>query len=122
MHQRHVRLVNRTRAKLIREIFERRFSLRDDQQAGRVAIESMNDPGPHTARVRQLLKMVSEGVRQRAGMDSRCRMDHKTGRLVYDDQRLVFVNDLDRYRFRSEAGCCGYDQFDFDVVVFAKFV
>lgn len=122
MDQRDIRLEHRTRAKLIRKILERGIRLRNDQQPRRIAIESMNNPGPHVACVRQLLEMICECIGERAGVDSRRRMHDKTGGFVYDEERLIFVDDVDRYRFRSETRHRRRDELDFDVVMFAKLV
>ena len=49
-------------------------------------------------------------------------MDDQSGGLVYNDECFVFVDDLDRDRFRSEVGCSRGDQLDFEFVVFAQLV
>ncbi len=49
-------------------------------------------------------------------------MDHKSGGFIYDGQRLVFINDLDRNIFRRKGIGRRRDQFDFDLVVFAELV
>ena len=53
---------------------------------------------------------------------ARSRMDHKPRRLVYDNQRVIFVNNFDRNVFGREV--CGWrsDQLDFDFIAFAEFV
>ena len=49
-------------------------------------------------------------------------MDHQTRRFIYDHQRLIFVNDLDRNVFRRKDVCRRSDQLHFDLIVFAEFV
>src|ERR1051325_9753706 len=49
-------------------------------------------------------------------------MDHESGGLIYDNQRLIFINDLDRNVLRRESGCHRSDQLHFDTIVFAEFV
>ena len=67
MDQRDVRLENSSIAKLIGKVLERGFSLGDDQQTRRVAVQPVNDSRPDTrAAIRKLLKMVCESVSQRS--------------------------------------------------------
>ena len=123
MYQRYIRLEHRSIAKLIGKMFQGRLCLCHDKQSGSIAIETMHDAGPHArAAIGKLLKMVSERVRQRARVNSSGWMDHQTGGFVNDDECLVFVNDLDRDRFGCKTGRSRRDQFDFQLVVFAKFV
>jgi len=80
----------------------------------------MHDAGPHAcAAIWKLLKVKCECVRERAAVNSSSGMNDQTGWLVYDDERVVFVDDLDRNIFRSETRRSGRDEFDFEFVVFA---
>ncbi len=119
-----VRLEHGAIAKLIGEMFECGFRFCDDEQAGSVAIQAMHDSRPYARRrVGKLLKVIGECVRECAGMDARGRMDHESGGFVDDNERLVFVNDLDRDWFGSEAGRYRRSsEFDFDLVVLAQLV
>ena len=81
----------------------------------------MNDAGPHV-RAGKLLKVIRECVGERAGRRARRRMDHQSGRFIYDNQRLIFVNDLDRNVFRRKDVRRRSNQLHFDLIVFAEFV
>src|ERR1051326_521829 len=87
-----VRLEHRAIAKLIGKIFERGFGFRDDEQAGRVAIQTVHDAGADTgAAAGKLFKVISECVCERARVNSRGGMDHEARWFVHADERLVFV-------------------------------
>src|ERR1051325_840638 len=81
----------------------------------------MHDPRPHTA-IRELLKVISECVGKRAGKRAGRRMDHEPSGFIYDHQRLVFINDLERNIFRREEVRRRRDQLNFNLVMLAKFV
>jgi hypothetical protein len=70
--------------------------LRDHQQAGRVAIEAVDDARP--PRIVAARGPAGERLHQRpAGMAGR-RVDHHPGRLVHHQQVVVLVGDLVRRR------------------------
>jgi hypothetical protein len=81
----------------------------------------MHDPRPHFT-ARQLLKVIRERVGQRARRCARRRMDHEPGRFIYDDQRLIFVNDFERNIFRCKDVRGRRYQVNFNLVMFAEFV
>src|SRR5678809_212437 len=76
----------------------RALRLRDEQEAGCLLIQPMDDTrarlvsvwGTHVAATEQR-------VHQSAGPVTRSGMHHHTGRLVDDEQRLVLVYDRDIY-------------------------
>src|SRR5215216_1001148 len=49
-------------------------------------------------------------------------MDHQSRRFIYNHQRLIFVDDLDRNVLRRKRIRDRSDQLHFDLIVFAKFV
>ena len=49
-------------------------------------------------------------------------MDHQPGPFIYDDQRLIFVDDLDRNVLRRKGIRRRSDQIHFDLIIFAEFV
>ena len=73
----------------------RRIVLGDDQEAGRVFVEAVNDPGPFDAADpgQAFSAMGNQRVDQGTGLVSGRRMDHETRRLVDDEQVVVFVDD-----------------------------
>ena len=74
--------------------------LGNHQQAARVAVQSVDDPGAHhpgDAAVRRVAGQ--QGVHQSAARVARRRMDHEPGRLVDDEHVVVFVDDRERYGF-----------------------
>ena len=78
--------------------------LGDDQEAGRVAIEPVDDSGPVFAGKRgKPIEVELERVDQRAPPVSPRRMGDHSGRLVDDRQMLVVVDDLDRQVFGLRA-------------------
>jgi len=83
----------------------------------------MHDAGSHArAAAGKLFKVISECVRERAGMNSRRGMDDQAGGLVDYDQGRVFVDDFDRNCFGRERGGRRSNEFDFQLVVLAQFV
>ena len=121
MDQGYIRFVNSPIAKLIRQILERGFSLSDNQQPRCISIETMNDSGSY-AGAGKFLKMVGECIRERPRRCARRRMDHEPGRLVYNYQRVVFVNDIEWDIFRREDIGRRRDQFYFNFISFAEFI
>ena len=80
--------------------------LGDDQQAGGVLVEPVDDAGPpDPADPRQAgAAMGDQRVDQRAVRMARRRMDDEAGRLVDDDQVLVLEDDVERQYPRRESG------------------
>ncbi len=76
----------------------RLIGLCDHQQAGRIAIDAVDDTGAlDAANAGQLsLAMVEQGIDERAVWMPRRRMDHQASRFVDDDQMLIFENDIQR--------------------------
>jgi hypothetical protein len=79
----------------------------DDEQAGRVTVEPVHDARP-LGLVPAFDVVGEQSVHERLSRVSRCWMHHEPGRLVYDEQMLVFVwNDkvhllrLERARTRG---------------------
>ena len=44
--------------------------------------------------------MISQGIDQRTRIVSEARMNNQAGRLIYNNQRLVFINNIKRNVFR----------------------
>ena len=77
--------------------------LGDDEQAARVAVEPMDDARPQFAgHVAKPIEMKLQARRQRPPVVRLARMGDHPGGFVDDDQRLVFVDDLQRNVFRRE--------------------
>ena len=72
--------------------------LGDDEQAGRVLVEPVDDAGPlDPADPRQArAAMADQRVDQRAVGVARRRMDDEARRLVDDDEMVVLVDDVER--------------------------
>src|ERR1700752_4871452 len=105
MDQRNIGFEHRAIAKRIGKVFERRLSLSNNQQPGSVAVQAMDYAGPHArAAVRQLLKVISECVRERTRMNPRGRMHDQARWLVHYYECCVFINDLNGNGFGSKAG------------------
>ncbi len=83
-----------------------RVGLGDDEQAGRVLVEPVDDAGPpHAADPRQARPaMADERVDQRALGVARRRMDDEARRLVDDDEMFVLVDDVERKIFADQLG------------------
>ena len=84
--------------------------LDDDQQAGRVAVEPMDDPRPIFAGQRRERVVVElECVDQGAAPVPSGRVGDHPRRLVHDRQSLVLVDDLDRdvFGLRRRVGQIG---------------
>lgn len=77
----------------------RQQAARDNHQPGRVFVEPMNDPA--TGQLSEARSMVQERVLQGPIRMTRCRMHDQPGRLVDDNQVLIFKLDLQRDRLRQ---------------------
>ena len=66
--------------------------------------------------------MVRECVGERARRCAGRRVDHKPGRFVYNNQRLIFVNNFERDIFRREEVGRRRYQFNFNLIMFAEFI
>ena len=81
-----------------------------DQQAGRVAVETMDDSRPiRTGQGREGVVVELEGVDQCPAPVSLGRVGDHAGGLVDDGQKLVLVHDLDGdvFRLRGRVGQLG---------------
>ncbi len=79
--------------------------LGDHQQAARVAVEAMDDPGPAHAgdpAVFGAAGPAEQGVDERPRRVSSRRMDDEPGRLVDDEQVVVLVDDAQRDRLAAD--------------------
>ena len=72
--------------------------LGDDENAGRILVEPVDDPRPFDAADagKTVSAMRDERVDQRPAAVSSARMHHKPGRLVDDDDVCIFVEDFER--------------------------
>ena len=70
----------------------------DDEQAGRVFVQTMYDAGAHRAAdPRQAARaMRQQGIHQSSRLRAGCGMDHQPFGLVDDNQIVVFVDDVER--------------------------
>src|SRR5260370_17685326 len=66
--------------------------------------------------------MECERVGEGAGLNPRCWVYYETGRFVYYDQRVVFVNNIKGNVVGSKGGGRGCRQFDFDLITLVQFV
>ncbi len=90
-------------AKLIGETLVRAFGFGDDHEPGSILVQAVNNAGSRfSATTRQLLKVKRQGIGQRARSDSRGRMNDHRCRLIYDDQVVVFVNNVEGNIFGLE--------------------
>src|SRR4030095_2972468 len=123
MDQCDVRLKDCSVAKLIRKVFQGGLSLGNNQQTRRITVESMNDPGSasFTGR-RKLLQMESDSVGERAGRSTGGRMYYKSGRFVYDEERFIFVDNIDRNVLGCKSRGHRQAELNFNFIVGAQFV
>ena len=93
-HERLVAPLERVTADEVAQATVRLFASRHDQQAGRVAVDAVDDPRPvrHLASGDAPEEPVHERPRRMPGR----RMHHDPGRLVHDEQVLVLVRDPER--------------------------
>ena len=98
--ERQVFLLDAAKLELESELVMDALVLGDDQEAGRVAIEAVDDPGPILAgERREPVEVELERVDQRAAPVSPRGVRDHSRRLVDDGQMLVVVDDLDREVF-----------------------
>ena len=50
--------------------------------------------------IRHILQMISQGIDQCTRIVTEARMNNQAGRLIYNNQRLVFINNIKRNVFR----------------------
>ena len=62
----------------------------------------MNDARTQRMRLRERLRMIEQGVDERAGIILVCRMRDHPGRLIHHKEILVFVDDIERNVFRKD--------------------
>ena len=96
-HDRQITAINVMCGKQLRQPFMRSIGFCDDQQTGCVTINAVDNAGAlHASDTAQFAAaMVKQGVDQRAIDVPGCRMDNKTGRLVDDDQMIIFKHNLE---------------------------
>ena len=82
----------------------RPFVLGNYEDTGRILVDSVHQTGPHiaVAEQRQILQMIGQRVDQRSRIVPVTGMHHHAGRLVDDNQVVVFVTDVQRYVFRND--------------------
>ena len=97
-YQRVVDPVDRMVEKLLGQPGVRPLVLRDDQNARRVLVDAVDEPGSHVPALkqRQILEVVRERVDERSRVVAVPRMYDHAGRLVDDDQVVVLVADVER--------------------------
>ncbi len=83
--------------KLLRKSVMRRICFGDNQQAGRVFIDAVDDPrsflSAHAGQA--VAKMEQERIDQSAAGGAGCRMDHHACGLVDDDQVMILVYNVE---------------------------
>jgi len=67
----------------------------DQQEPGRILVDTMDDPGPW--HLLQLRSVVQQAIHQRATRVARPRMDDQASRLVDDQQVLILIHNIQRY-------------------------
>ena len=89
----------------------------DDDHAACLAIEAVDDSGARgAAAAAECAEMVGERAGERAFPVSLCRMDDHAGPLVDDDDRVVFVENIERDVLRRWAFAGHGDLIDDDDV------
>ena len=75
--------------------------LSSDNYAGGVLVETMHDAGTlNTANTGESFTVVKQRIDQCAGLGITGGMDGHTSRLIHDNQSGVFIQDIERDRFR----------------------
>lgn len=117
-HNGEIAPIDAVGGKLYGEALMRPVGLGNDQQAGSILVDPVDDAGPRDAADPGKLPpaVMEQGVDQRSVGVSRRRMDHKAGRLVDDDQMFVFISDGQRNVLRH--GFRFHGRGDGDVVAF----
>ena len=88
---REILAANRARGELLHQGLVGGQGAGDDQKTGGVPVETVHQAGPGDGGEPGIV--VEEGVDQRPVRPAGARMDHHSGRLVDDDEGLVFVAD-----------------------------
>ena len=106
-HEREVLLLDAAVAELAHQAGLRRIGLGDDDQAARLLVEPMDDPGSADAGDRAeglaaIARTTQEGVHEGARSVPGRRMHDEPGRLVDDQHVVVLVGDDERDRLRDE--------------------
>src|SRR5262249_49884632 len=103
-HQSIVKAFNGAVVKFFRELIEGELRLGDEQKAGSVFVNAMYKAGlSGKLTVRLLtLKMIYHGIQQRVLIVAESGMHNHSCGLVYDNQIVVFVKDVERNVLRDE--------------------
>ena len=117
VNDRHVPLLDRPLAELTREPLERRPRARHEEDARRVAIEPVHDPGTlRRARCRQRTQAMRERVHDRPAPRAGGRMhDHPRG-LVDREHIRVLVEDHEGQRLGLDRERLGLTRVDLDAL------
>jgi hypothetical protein len=70
------------------------MGLRDHHQSGGIFIQSVNDASSWEPR--QDWVMMQKSIQKSSAPVSTARMNHQTGGLVYDDNRIILVENVER--------------------------
>ena len=104
-HERDVLLLDLAFAKLSRELFVRGVVLGHHHQAGRAAVEPMDDARPLLAAdAAEIVDVVEQRIDERAARVAGGGMDDHARRLVDDDEIVVLIQDGQRQRFGLRLG------------------
>ena len=84
---------------LLRKFLMRGIVLCHDKETAGVLVYTVDDAGPYLAVYtgERTFAVEQERVYKRAVRISRRRMNHHTLRLVYDEQIIVLIKDIERY-------------------------
>jgi hypothetical protein len=77
------------------------FALRDDEQAGGVAIEPVDESRAQQIAGKTCVDVCQQRVDQRPARRAVCWMRDHSGSFIDDEQVVVFVNDVERNRLRA---------------------
>ena len=115
--ERQVLLAERPSPHLAREHLVGTVRLRDQEHPRRVAVETVDDPGPQLAAdAGQVADVVEEGIHERARRVARGGMDDEAGRLVDRDQVFVLVEDRERDVLGLDGGLARLGDVDRDLL------
>ena len=92
-------LVDQSLLELFHEILQGRFRLRHKHKAGCVFVESVHNAGPESLTTLQLRIAAKKSVHESVLLVSRRGMHDHSGRLVYDEDRIVLKDDTGRSFF-----------------------
>ena len=103
-HQRVIDPVDRVVEKLSGQPGVGALVFGHDQNAGRVLVDAVDQSGSHVAALekRQVLQMIGQGIDQRARIVAVAGMDDHAGRLVDDNQVVVFIQNVERNVFGDD--------------------